>query len=318
MANPETSKKKKSSLNKRKMEKQPEKDTPNDNIKKQQKKKKKGRSTIKTLGIGADQCTFLKKLFYVTQEEYVTEPEFERKITGDAVRMLDNLREMLLNTIIKRIQDNVSHKKKNTQKTLNAKVAYQAIRVVLPQDVQLKVTDAAIQCIVKYRSSRTEKSEEGEEQEQDEGKEEEEEGDGARTNFGINASTGLVLRATRLSQKLKERCSFKRLSPDASIIITAAIEFILKKVIVMTLLYMLDEHTSIIGGQGEVRQTMVTPSDIRRAIEKYDKNKDPVLSSKTKLDEKDLPDTFGGEGISHMFSNVIWTQTKGSVAVTSL
>lgn len=286
------------------------------------KKKRVPRATVKSMGIGTDQISFLKELFYKMQNKYIPDEDHQRIISKDAVFMLENLKEVLLNGIINKIQELVSTKKKDTIKTLNAKIAYQAIRLYLPQDVQKKVSDRSLNAILKFRTARAqqEEQEEQEDQTQDVAGSDfadenvEEEGKGHNT---FAKTTGHVLRHTRISGKLKERCSFNRFSPEASIVITVSIEFIMEKVILMTLLYALSESTGTPDSQGKIRQKKITSSDIRRAVEAYDKTSENVLCS-ARVGKKDLPDTFGGEGIAHTFSNVIWTQTKSSIPVLAM
>jgi len=285
------------------------------------------RSTVKNLGIGPDQTAFIRQLFHNTQKYYVSEERFCRKISKDAVNMIDNLTEVLLTKLIKNIQDIITFRKKKGSVTLTPKITYEAVRMCLPQDVQAKICDCFFECIQKYRASKANAKGEGEGE--GEGEEEvqqtqevvdedfnEENPESSKIKGGVNFSTGLTLRPTRFQKKMRERCSFDRMSAESCIVVTAAIEFMIKKVILMTLLYMLDECPGTINSEGKIIQPKLTSSHIRIAIQKFDQNKKPVIVSQ-KIQKRDLPDSFGGEGVSHLFSNVIWTQTRSMIPVLS-
>jgi len=283
----------KSGVNKKKIQ-----DMSDEERKKYQKsnrEKQRKRRNVKQLGLGQDQCYYIKQLFSSLQMKAEESDKPRHRVTNDTITALDNLRECALYKILAQA-NNIQQGAKNGN-TFGSRVAVNAIRLSVPISLFDQIAETGMKALKSYKSG---KNKDKEYTDQDDDADENEEEDKS-TRGGINVFSGLTLSVTRVIKEMRARCTFNQYSPDAAIFVTAALQVILEKIILLTLLSVSrqKESAKAVTGGG-IRYTGIDLRDVRCAVENdgFDTCGKP----------EDVKTLFTGTGLTTFFSNATWSQ----------
>lgn len=257
------------------------------------------RSNIKQLGLGEDQCHYIKELFSSLQAKAEGTNSPNHEVQKDTIIALDNLRECAISKLLE--QANYIQRGEKNRTTFNARVALNAIRLSVPGDIVDHIWDRGLKALQRYKSSKTkDDEEEGEEEEYDTDQDDEDEDDEKKpTRGGINALSGLSLNVNRVIKDMRAICTFSRFSPDAAILITTALQVILEKIILLTLLYVARRNRKSLANGGDVSKD-ITARDVRGAVEED--------GFETCGKPEDVETHFTRTGFSTFFANATWSQ----------
>lgn len=257
------------------------------------------RRNVKQLGLGQDQCSYIKQLFSSLQMKAEESEHPKHTVQKDTITALDNLRECAISKIL--AQANIIQRGAKNGSTFGSRVAINAIRLSVPGDIFDYITSRGIEAVQRYKSRKhKDKEDTDKDDEEDDIEEDDEDDEGKPTRGGINVLSGLSLNVNRVITEMRARCTFSRYSPDAAIFITTALQVILEKIIILTLLHVSRRESAKPAPGGGVSREKITARDVRCAVE----NDGLDTCGKS----EDVKTHFTRTGLSTFFNNATWSQ----------